>query len=368
MNKIYLSVISTILVLFGQSQNLTTTPNGGNKKSFVMEQVGLTNVSVSYDKPAVKGREGKIWGALVHYGFKDLGYGTAKASPWRAGANENTIIEFSNDVKVEGQLIPAGKYGFFIDVEPDHCVLIFNKRTTSWGSYFYDPKEDILKVNVKQQPQDKSTEWLKYEFSDETTNSAILSLIWEKWKIPFKIETDLLKDQMDIFRSELTSSKGGEWKTWNYAAKYALDHNYNLNEALIWSDRSINLPYIGEKNFTTLSTRAGLLDKMGRKAEAEAAIKDGLPMASKQELFSYGVSLIKQKDFDKAFSVMKMGYDKYPNQYISSMGLARVYSAKGDYDKALKYANEAKKLAPDTETAKAIDDKISMLQKKTDIN
>src|SRR6185312_10643238 len=82
---------------------LTTAPSGGNKKAMVGERIGLTDVTIHYDRHAVKGREGKIWGQLVAYGFTDLGFGTSKAAPWRAGANENTTIEFSDAVKVEGK-------------------------------------------------------------------------------------------------------------------------------------------------------------------------------------------------------------------------------------------------------------------------
>src|SRR2546430_7230590 len=90
---------------------LTVPPNGGNKKAMVGERLGITDVTIHYDRPGVKGREGKIWGDLVHKGFADLGFGTSKAAPWRAGANENTTIEFSTPVSIEGQALPAGTYG-----------------------------------------------------------------------------------------------------------------------------------------------------------------------------------------------------------------------------------------------------------------
>ena len=124
------------------------------------EQVGLTDVQIRYDRPAVKGRTGQIWGKLVPYGFNDLGFGTSKQAPWRAGANENTVISFSTDVTVEGKQLKAGEYGFHIAVYEDRCTLIFSQNHTSWGSYFYDPAEDALRVDVKQQTQGESTEFL----------------------------------------------------------------------------------------------------------------------------------------------------------------------------------------------------------------
>ena len=95
-------LLSTALFIsnFAFSQiPLTVAPSGGNKKTSVTERIGLTDVTIRYDRPAVKGREGKIWGQLVHAGFIDQGFGSSKAAPWRAGANENTIFEFSTPVK-----------------------------------------------------------------------------------------------------------------------------------------------------------------------------------------------------------------------------------------------------------------------------
>jgi hypothetical protein len=122
-----------------------------NKKATVSERIGVCDVVISFNRPQVKGREGKIWGQLVHYGFRDLEGGefTSKASPWRAGANENTTIEFSTAALIENKPLPAGKYGFFIALYPDKATLIFSKRNTAWGSFYYDEKEDALRVDIK---------------------------------------------------------------------------------------------------------------------------------------------------------------------------------------------------------------------------
>src|SRR6476659_816247 len=204
----YLSLLATALVLLSTADaQLTTLPDGGNKKATVSERVGITDVVISYSRPGVKGREGKIWGQLIPAGFNDLGFGTSKAAPWRAGANENTTIQFSDDVKIEGQPLAAGKYGFFVAYDQNECTLIFSKNSTSWGSFFYDDKEDALRVKVKPVALDKSVEWLKYEFTDETENSATIALEWEKLSIPFKVEVDYVKTQLESFRKELRSEK-----------------------------------------------------------------------------------------------------------------------------------------------------------------
>ncbi len=167
------------------SAQLTIPPDGGNKKASVSERIGITDVTIHYDRPGVKGREGKIWNNLVHVGYKDLGFGTSKAAPWRAGANENTTITFSTDVKVEGKLLKAGTYALFAAMGTGDATLIFSNNNSSWGSFFYDPKEDALRVTVKTIPLNESVERLKYEFMDETDNSATIALLWEKLKIPF---------------------------------------------------------------------------------------------------------------------------------------------------------------------------------------
>ena len=133
--KHFFACLSIILLstssLFAQIP-LTTAPSGGNKKAIVGEQIGLTKITIHYDRPGVKGREGKIWGTpVVHMGFIDQGFGSAKQAPWRAGSNENTSIEFSTDVKINGQALPAGKYGFFIGYFPEESILIFSKNSHS---------------------------------------------------------------------------------------------------------------------------------------------------------------------------------------------------------------------------------------------
>ena len=114
--------------LFSQLPYNSAMQNGYSKKASVAEQVGLTLVTITYHRPSVKGREGKIWGGVVHKGFADQGFGDRKLAPWRAGANENTLIEFDHDVKVEGQPLAKGKYGFFIAYDSLQSILVFSKK------------------------------------------------------------------------------------------------------------------------------------------------------------------------------------------------------------------------------------------------
>src|SRR6218665_2508211 len=135
MKNISFLLLLLISSTFSFAQGLTTPPDGGNKKAFVGERVGITDVTIHYDRPAVKGREGRIWGDLVPYGFTDQGFGISKSAPWRGGANENTTISFSTDVMVEGKPIAAGTYALFIALTETDATIIFSKNSTSWGSF-----------------------------------------------------------------------------------------------------------------------------------------------------------------------------------------------------------------------------------------
>lgn len=367
--KLYLFSLIIFFSIGATAQTLTMPPDGGNKKAVVGERIGITDVTIHYDRPAVKGREGKIWNGLVHTGFKDLGFGTSKAAPWRAGANENTTISFSTDVMVEGKPLKAGTYGFFIAMgENNDATLIFSNNNSSWGSFFYDPKEDALRVNVKTIPMNESVERLKYEFMDETNTSGVIALLWEKLKIPFKVEVDYVKTQMESFRKELRSDKGFNMDNWTAASQFAVDSNANLEEALQWSDYALNAPFMGQKNFKTLSSRAAVLNKMGKTSEADALMKQAVPMGNMQELHLYGRKLLSEKKQKEALEVFKLNAQKNPNNFMTYMGLVRGYSANGDFKNALKNAELAQPLAPNAQNKDAVAEMIKKLKDGKAVN
>jgi hypothetical protein len=347
---------------------LTTAPGGGNKKASVTERIGITDITLHYDRPGVKGREGKIWGQLIPVGYADLGFGTSKAAPWRAGANENTTIEFTTNVMIEGQPLPAGKYGLFIAYDPAECTLIFSKNYSSWGSFFYDPSEDALRVKVKPVPLDHSVEWLRYEFTDQKETSATVALEWEKLSIPFKVDVDYVKLQLESFRRELRSDKAFTWNAYVQAAQFCAQHNTNLDEGLTWANAGITTPFVGEKNFQTLSTKAQILALQGKTADADAAMKEALPMGTMQEVHQYARQLLTQKRTKEAFDAFKLNYDKHPNEFTTNMGMARACSGTGDYKKALDYLKKAEAQAPDKANKDNIQKYIPMLQAGKDIN
>ncbi|MDR3696307.1 DUF2911 domain-containing protein [Mucilaginibacter sp.] len=372
MKKILMAVFMAAIFQFaftGTSvAQLTSLPDAGNRRATISEGIGITDVTIHYNRPHVKGREGHIWGQLVPPGYVDQGFGTSKAAPWRAGANENTWIEFSTVVTIEGQPLPAGKYGFFVAYDPDECTVIFSKNYTSWGSFFYKPEEDALRVKVKPIAADKSVEWLKYEFTDQTPNSAVVQLQWEKLIIPFKVEVDVVGTQLTSFRKELRSDKGFTWESWDQAAAFCAQHKTNLDEALLWADQATGADFGGSQSFQAWSTKAMVLDSLGRNTEAAETMKKALPYGSINELYFYARGLTRAKKGKEAFDVFKLNYDKHPDEFLTNAGMARGYSAIGDYKKALSYAQKARTQATGTFNINTMDKMIKNLQDGKDVN
>ena len=362
-----LAMFMLSIVSFSQI-TLTQLPSGGNKKAMVGERIGLTDVSIHYDRPGVKGREGKIWGQVVHTGFADQGFGSSKAAPWRAGANENTVIEFSRDVKIEGQPLKAGKYGFFIAFDEKEPTLIFSKNTSSWGSYYYNDKEDALRVKVKPVKLEQNVEWLRYEFLDQTENAATIALEWEKMRIPFRVETNYIEDQLASFKDELRTQRGFYWLAWQQAAQWCLQRNVNLEQALQWADSASGPSFGGANLFQPKATKAQILDKLGRQDEATALMKQALPLANVQELHQYARSLLSQKKNKEALEIFQMNYKKHPNEFTALVGLARGYAANADYKNALKYASQALPMAPNEPNKQFLNTAIEKLKNGQDIN
>ncbi len=351
----------------GQIMPLTSEPDGGNKKASVSEQIGIVKIAISYSRPGVKGREGKIWNTPVaHYGFVDQGHGTSTSAPWRAGANENTTMSFSHPVKVEGRDLPAGTYGFFISLGEEESTLVFSKVSNSWGSFYYDPAEDALRVVVKNKALEKSVEWLKYEFIEQTDNSATIAMSWERRMIPFKVEADTKALQIAAFKNDFRTTR--PYYDYIQAANYCIENDIELEQALAWMDRAIYFRIMGEKNFRTLSTKAAVLMKMNRLDEAKKVMEEAVPMGTMLDVHYYGRTLLSAKQVDEAFKVYKANFEKYPNEFTTNVGMGRVYSAMGNYKKALTYMKAALNQAPNDYNKNNVATMIKKLEEGKDVN
>jgi len=356
MKKI-ITLISLLFVAgYSIGQGLTTPPSGDNQKSKVTQFIGPVEVTIAYSSPDVHGpngedRTGKIWGEVAHYGFIDQGFGPSKAAPWRAGANENTIFTVSHDVKIEGKDLKAGTYGLFLAVAKEGpYIWIFSKNHTSWGSYFYDPKEDALRVDVMPL-EAPHKEWLTYGFEDKLPSSVKGYLRWEKKRIPFKIEVPNVNEiYVSKMREELRSATGFKQENWITAAQFCAQNKINLEEALSWVDMSVSNPFIGVENFTTYQTRAMILQAMGKEADANAAMDKAIkdPSATVQAIHQYGRTLLNGGKKEKALEIFKYNAQKYPQEkFTPNVGLARGYTAMGDKKNAIKYWELALKNIPE---------------------
>lgn len=366
-NIIFLLLLLIQLGVYAQLDPIPLAPDGGNKRAAVSEQIGLVKIEIKYNRPGVKGREGKIWNTpIAHYGMVDLGHGTSYAVPWRAGANENTTMSFSHDVKIEGKDLPAGTYGFFIMLGETESTLIFSKNSTSWGSFYYEPEADALRVTVKNQTLPTSVEWLKYEFINQTDNSATIAMSWEKRMIPFTVEADIHKIQMNEFREYFKSTRS--YTDLITATNYCLQHNIELEQALAWMDRAVNLRIMGVKNFQTLSTQAAVLLRLNRTEEAKKIMEEALPTGTMQEVHGYARMLLNANEIQEAAKVFKANYEKFPNKYTTLVGMGRAYSAQGDYKKALEFFKIALPQAPDNFNKNALEGMIKNLEQGKNIN
>jgi Protein of unknown function (DUF2911) len=368
-NKLMKLVSSIFLLLIfiqttGTTQQLRLPDGDVNYKCKTSRHVGVTDIDISWNAPGVKGREGKIWGTdVAPYGFTVLGFGSNVQSPWRAGADESTTIHFSTDVMVNGVSLPVGKYGFFIALYPDSCILIFNKNTAGWGSYFYNSSMDVLRVSTKQQ-KDLSTskERLEYTFNKHTTQSVEVALEWEKWRIPFTVSVDLQKTTLASIRSQMSGALGFDPPSLEAAATWCLQNNINYEEALNWINSATDPALGGVKTFNAVNTKAGLLTKLNRQQEADALMKLALENATANEMHNYGRQLLAQNRVKEAMEVFLKNFQKNKGAWPTNAGLMRGYSAMGDLKKALEHARLALAQAPNEESKKIISQAVKKLE------
>ncbi len=320
------------------AQILTVPANGGSTKAMISERIGLTDVSIHYGRPAVKGRQGKIWGGIVPEGFgKDAG----RTQPWRAGANENTIIAFSTDVIIENTPVPKGKYGFFVAYYPDRCILIFSGNSNSWGSYFYDEKEDVARITVKPLTTESLQERLSYTFEHQTDSSATVLLSWEYKVIPFRVTADLQKTQLASFKNELRTDKGFDPAAWLQYADYLTDHGLLPDEALLYASNAAQ----ASPSFRSLSLLSDILYKAGKNKEADSVMRKAVYFGNPYQVHYYALGRLKKNELSRAEMIFKLNHDKEPELYITNLGLANYYKAAGNNKKARQQAHKALKFA-----------------------
>jgi tetratricopeptide (TPR) repeat protein len=326
-------------------------PRFPSPAALLEQTVGNSKIIINYSRPSVVSplgvdRTGRVWGILVPYDFNARpSSARGNAVPWRAGANENTVINFSHDALVEGQAIKAGKYGLFMAIhEKGGATLILSNNSSSWGSFSYKESEDALRVEIKSE-EISATNRLTYTIQEIGKSTAMVLLDWEKKRLAFEVSFDTHGMIVEDYRNYLSDTTGLTWKDYNTAAKYCGDNKVNLDEGLSWIDHAITM----KESYATLMTKAQILLAMNKGEESQTVLQKALSLASTTpgNFYSYGTQLLQQGNTDQAMIVYEQLYTKWPEEWLSAHGLGRVYSAQGNYDKAIEYEKIALTKAPE---------------------
>jgi hypothetical protein len=349
MKRISVLVSALAALTLGDSVRADLTLPDVSQMAVVKQRVGLTDVKITYHRPLVNGR--KIWGGLVPLG-----------EVWRAGANENTVVDFSSDVTIEGQALPKGTYGLHMIPTADSWTVIFSKMNTAWGSYTYDQKEDALRVTVKPRPTEME-EALEYEFEDLKEDAATMTLKWEKLAVPVKIAVPPEATLANI-RGQMRGRAQYEWQAPMQAANFCLTHKINLEEALKWANLSIQ----NEERFENLTTKADLLKAMNKADEAKKTWEQAIAKTTPIQLYSYARRLQSEKKDAEGIEILKEVSKRYPETPFGYLANARIKSAAGDFAGAAEDAKKAQAIAVSEQQKSSIKLLIDRLNAKQDIN
>jgi hypothetical protein len=320
-----------------------------SQRAEVSQRIGLTDVTINYHRPLVNDR--KIWDGLVPYG-----------KVWRAGANINTTITFSDPVQIEGKPLDKGTYGLHMIPNADEWTIIFSKNSTSWGAFTYDEKEDALRVMVKPKTADMHNA-LTYDFDDVQKDSAVVTLEWEKVAVPFKVTVDVHGAVEASLKKQLRNLSQYTWMSWDDAATYLLTEKVDLDDALTYSNKSIE----NEDRYDNEITKSKVLTALNRKDEAMTAQKKALDLATPLQVHLYGRQLQAEKRNQEAFVIFRDNAKKHPDLWFVHTGLARIYSSEGKFDDAAKEMKLSMSVAPDNQKV-YLDGLEKKLESKQDIN
>ncbi len=320
-----------------------------SQRAEISQKIGLTNITINYHRPLVKGR--KIWDGLVPYG-----------KVWRAGANENTTISFSDPVMIEGKPLDKGTYGLHMIPTADEWTIIFSKNSTSWGAFTYDQAEDALRVNVKPSAAEMH-DALTYDFDQLQPDAAVVELEWEKVAVPFKVSVDVHDAVQASLKKQLRNLSQYTWMSWDDAANYLLTEKIAYDEALTYANKAIE----NEDRYDNEMTKSKILAALNRKDDAAMAEKKALELANPFQVHLFARQLQGEKRNEEAFAIFRENAKKHPDQWFVHSGMARMYCAQGKFDDAAKEMKVALTGAPDNQKS-YVDGLVRQLEAKQDIN
>ncbi|HLA60537.1 MAG TPA: DUF2911 domain-containing protein [Puia sp.] len=317
-------------------------PREASPAASVSQTVGISTIAVNYSRPSVRGRE--VWGNLVPYGWDKNGSAIGLESPWRAGANENTVLHLSHDAKVEGTTVPAGDYGLTFIINKDNTgEVILSKDHKSWGSFWYNPKQDQMRAKITIRDVPASVEKLYYSFDSVSRTTAELDLNWAKKQFPVKIEFAVDEIVMENARELLNGQTAFFPQNLNAAANYSLAHNVDTALGMQWVNRTLTGT---PQNYTALAIKAGFLKNAGDSVTSAKILKEAIPFASDAELNAYGYQLLGEKKYPEAIDALKLNTVKHPENPNTWDSLGEAYALSGDKKNAITNFKKALSLNP----------------------
>ena len=263
---------------------------------------------------------------------------------------------------IEGKPLDKGTYGLHMIPAADQWTIIFSKNSTSWGAFTYNESEDALRVNVKPQAAEMH-DALTYDFDQLKPDSAVVVLQWEKVAVPFKVGVDVHDVVQASLKKQLRNLSQYTWISWDDAANYLLAEKVALDDALKYTDKSIET----EDRYDNEMTKSQVLAGLNRKDDAAAAEKKALAMASPLQIHIYARGLQAQKRPDEAYAIFRDNAKKHPELWFVHSGLARIYCSQGKFDDAAKEMKMALEKAPDNQRS-YVDGLVKKLESKQDIN
>lgn len=308
-------------------QPMLTTPQA-SPKAQTTQYIGLSDITVTYHRPMVKGRE--VYGKLVPYDRM-----------WRAGANENTVVTLSHEATVNGSKLPAGTYGLHMIPTEKEWTIVFSSDHDSWGSYFYRKENDVLRVTTKTKACEHE-EALSYTFNNVSSTSCDMVMAWGKLSVPITFEFDVHAIVVANMEKELMGVPGFYPQGWQEIATYAVNNEVALDKAEGWIDRSMSRG----KTFANLNTKARLYKLQGKNAEAEKLMDEAMAMATETEINAYGYQLMNEGNTKKALEIFTLNTKKHSDSWNCWDSLGEAYLSNGDKAKAKKYYSKARKMAP----------------------
>jgi hypothetical protein len=233
----------------------------------IKQDFGVSSIELSYSRPGVKGR--KVFGDLVPFG-----------KVWRTGANNATTINFADEVTIGGVKVPAGKYGLLTIPDKDSWTVIITKQVDVTNAADYKVESDVARVSIKPMAMKDKIETFTMQFANVKPSSCELQMMWENTAVSLPISTDV----ESVVMKQIENTMNKDNRPYYQAAVYYLENGKDLNQALAWFDKAIELQ---PNAYWAYHQRANALAKLGKKEDAKASAQKSIQLAKEAKNDDY---------------------------------------------------------------------------------